>query len=232
MIYWGKFFFWNWKWYVNTCRVILCLQVWELPLLYIYIYIFLCSFFLRQSFCLVLWHMNNFFYYSGFSDYCLHLYCHISGWYILRPSSGVSCRIWEPTLNFDPHPLFHSRGSLALIPLTITWYKSSVFLYCYSLAVRIEHATSRWLSLRSFGKFRVGSRVWQDTPEKGRRTYQPKHCEYNNKDEDNSPKTLNDKNQTSSQKFRLLISTIVYFMLNPVSTCILNIWFVNKFNTQ
>ena len=42
-------------------------------------------------------------------------------------------------------------------------------------------------------KFHEGSRVRQ-TPEEGRRTYLPKHCENNNKDEDNSPKTLNDKN--------------------------------------
>ena len=42
-------------------------------------------------------------------------------------------------------------------------------------------------------KFREGSRVWQ-TPEEGQRTYRPKHCGNNNKDEDNSPKTLNDKN--------------------------------------
>ena len=41
-------------------------------------------------------------------------------------------------------------------------------------------------------KFRVGSRVRQ-TPEEGRRTYWPKRCRNNNKDEDNSPKTLNDK---------------------------------------
>ena len=45
-------------------------------------------------------------------------------------------------------------------------------------------------------KFCVGSRVGQETSE-GRRTYQPKCCEYNNKDEDNSPKTLNDKNAYS-----------------------------------
>ena len=39
------------------------------------------------------------------------------------------------------------------------------------------------------------------------RTYRPKPCGNNNKDEDNSPKTLNDKNQqASSQKFRQLIS--------------------------
>ncbi len=54
-------------------------------------------------------------------------------------------------------------------------------------------------------KFHEGSRVRQ-TPEEGRRTYWPKHCGNNNKDEDNSPKTLNDKNhQASSQKFRQLL---------------------------
>ena len=53
-------------------------------------------------------------------------------------------------------------------------------------------------------KFRVGSRVRQ-TPEEGRRTYRPKRRGNNNKDEDSSPKTLNDKNhQTSSEKFRHL----------------------------
>ena len=55
-------------------------------------------------------------------------------------------------------------------------------------------------------KFREGSRVRQ-TPEEGRRTYRPKRCGNNNKDEDNSPKNLNDKNQhASSQKFRQLIT--------------------------
>ena len=53
-------------------------------------------------------------------------------------------------------------------------------------------------------KFREGSRVRQ-TSEDGRRTYRPKRCGNNNKDEDNSPKNLNDKNQQgSSQKFRQL----------------------------
>ena len=50
-------------------------------------------------------------------------------------------------------------------------------------------------------KFCEGSRVRQ-TPEEGRRTYRPKHCGNNKKDEDNNPKTLNDKNhQASVQKF-------------------------------
>ena len=52
-------------------------------------------------------------------------------------------------------------------------------------------------------KFRVGSRVRQ-TPEEGWRTYWPKHCGNDNKDEDKSPKTLDDKNQALSQKFRQL----------------------------
>ena len=43
-------------------------------------------------------------------------------------------------------------------------------------------------------KFHEGSWVRQ-TPEEGRRTYQPKHCENDNNDEDNSPKTLNDKKE-------------------------------------
>ncbi len=41
-------------------------------------------------------------------------------------------------------------------------------------------------------KFCEGSRVRQ-TPEEGRTTYRPKSCGNNNKDEDSSPKTLNDK---------------------------------------
>ena len=43
-------------------------------------------------------------------------------------------------------------------------------------------------------KFHEGSRV-QQTQEEGRRTYRPKLCGNNNKNEDNSPKTLNDENE-------------------------------------
>ena len=41
--------------------------------------------------------------------------------------------------------------------------------------------------------FHEGSQVRQ-TPEEGRSKYRPKCCEYN-KDEDKSPKALNDKNE-------------------------------------
>ena len=58
-------------------------------------------------------------------------------------------------------------------------------------------------------KFCEDSRVRQ-TPEEGRRTYRLKRCGNNNKDEDNSPKTLNDENQhASSQKFRQLIPVFI-----------------------
>ena len=46
-------------------------------------------------------------------------------------------------------------------------------------------------------KFRVGSRVRQ-TPEEGRRTCRPKRCGNKDKDEDNSPKTLNDKKKNDN----------------------------------
>ena len=45
-------------------------------------------------------------------------------------------------------------------------------------------------------KFREGSRVRQ-TPEEGRNTYQPKRFGNYNKDEGNSPKTLNDKKKNN-----------------------------------
>ena len=46
---------------------------------------------------------------------------------------------------------------------------------------------------KGFGlKFCVGSWVWQETPE-DQRIHQLKHSEYNNKDENNSLNTLNDK---------------------------------------
>ena len=61
-------------------------------------------------------------------------------------------------------------------------------------------------------KFREGSRV-QQTPEEGWRTYRLRRCENNNKDEDNSPKTFNDKNhQALSQKFRQLSYTYCHYL--------------------
>ena len=52
-------------------------------------------------------------------------------------------------------------------------------------------------------KFRVGSRVRQ-TPEEGRRIYRLKCCGNNNKEEDNGPKTLDDKNINRIPKHKRL----------------------------
>ena len=57
------------------------------------------------------------------------------------------------------------------------------------MANGIRTGDLRGLNKGRSSKFREGSRVRQ-TPEEGRRTYRPKRCGNNNKDEDNSPKTL------------------------------------------
>ena len=59
----------------------------------------------------------------------------------------------------------------------------------------IRASEPRGLNKGRDSKFYVGSQVRQETSEEGRRTYQPKRNEYDDKDEDNSPKTLNDKNK-------------------------------------
>ena len=61
------------------------------------------------------------------------------------------------------------------------------------MANRIRTGDPRGFNKGRSSKFREGSRVRQ-TPEEGRRTYRPKRYGNNNKDKDNSPKTLNDKN--------------------------------------
>ena len=63
-------------------------------------------------------------------------------------------------------------------------------------------------------KFREGFRVRQ-TPEEDWKTYWPKRSGNSNKDEDNSQKTLIDKNQqASSQKFKQLIFCFMYVRKN------------------
>ena len=62
------------------------------------------------------------------------------------------------------------------------------------MANRIRTGDSSIFNKGRSSKFREGSRVRQ-TPEEGWRTYWPKRCgNNNNKDEDNIPKNLNDKN--------------------------------------
>ena len=60
------------------------------------------------------------------------------------------------------------------------------------MANGIRTSEPRGFNKGSSAKFLVGSRVLQ-TPEEGWRTYRPERCGNNNRDLDNSPKTLNDK---------------------------------------
>ena len=64
-------------------------------------------------------------------------------------------------------------------------------------------------------KFRVGSRVRQ-RPEEGWRTYWPKRCGNNNKDEGNSPKTLNVKNFVTDFNIAMVL-IVLTFTLNSSS---------------
>ena len=57
----------------------------------------------------------------------------------------------------------------------------------------IRTSDHRGLNKGRVSKFRAGFRVRQETPKEGWRTHRPKRREYNNKDEDNSLKTINDK---------------------------------------
>ena len=60
------------------------------------------------------------------------------------------------------------------------------------MANEIRTGDPRGFNKRRSSKFREGSRIRQ-TSEEVRRTYRPKRCGNYNKDEDNSPKSLNDK---------------------------------------
>ena len=66
------------------------------------------------------------------------------------------------------------------------------------MANEIRTGDPRGFNKGRSSKYRVGSRVRQ-TPEEGREIYQPKRCGNNNKDENNSPKILNDKNYNNDE---------------------------------
>ena len=80
------------------------------------------------------------------------------------------------------------------------------------MANRIRTFDSCGFNKGRSSKFREGSRVRQ-TPEEDKKAYLPKRCVNNNKDEDNSLKTLDNKNhQASSQKLRQLISIFIGYL--------------------
>ena len=131
------------------------------------------------------------------------------GW----PTSGVSCRTWKNTKSWS-EPFIWTTGvdwSNSINHNHIQVLSNSKYSLLFLPVVGIEPETFRWLHLEALSnhnlihcttctcwihgtvddtftsRFRVDSWIRHETPEEGRRTYRPKHCEYNNKDEVNSP---------------------------------------------
>ena len=84
---------------------------------------------------------------------------------------------------------------------------------------RIRTGDPRGFNKGRSSKFREGSRIRQ-TPEEGRRTYRPKRCWNNNKDEDNSPKNLNDKNFTYVESNGVYMSFLTQSSWNFVNVVV------------
>ena len=75
------------------------------------------------------------------------------------------------------------------------------------MANRIRTGDPRGFNKGRCSKFLVGSRVRQTLVE-GRKTYRPKLSGNINEDEDNSPKTFNDKKNIA--KFKIYEANIIY----------------------
>ena len=104
-------------------------------------------------------------------------------------TSEVFLYCYSPAVRNEPStPRWLSLAKLR-VPRPITYTKH---LYA-GMVNGFRACNPRGLNKGRGSKFRFSSRVRQETLEEGRRTYRPKCCEYNNKDEDNCPKTLNDK---------------------------------------
>ena len=69
---------------------------------------------------------------------------------VLRPSTGISCRTREPTRNFEPRPFFNPRGSLALIPLSITRYKYFYIVIRLQSGLNLQHPIDCHLEVNAY----------------------------------------------------------------------------------
>ena len=81
-------------------------------------------------------------------------------------------------------------------------------LYCNTHNVSVDMSFSfLWVFHVELGGHTI------ETPEEGRRTYRPKRCEYNNKDEVSSPNILSDNNyHVSFQKLRRIYGYVYIYM--------------------
>ena len=117
-------------------------------------------------------------------DYCLHLYCYFHD--VLADMSSGLLQVFVELRNLhrtSNYVLYWIHG-VRLQASNNTGILNPV------IANGIRTGKPCGFNKGCSLKFREGSWVWQ-TPEEGWRTYQPKCCRNNNKDEDNSPKTLN-----------------------------------------
>ena len=154
------------------------------------------------------------FYHSRFSDYCLHLYYHIHNvsvdvstgilrvflvklrtLHVLYLIHGVTFsdsvnnnRVL--VLNIPVLLLACSQGRTRNIHIIVSLEASGTNTHNHYAMCSAGHRDPLGLNKRRSLKFRA----WQGTPKEGPRKYRPQRCEYYNTDEDNSLKTLNDKN--------------------------------------
>ena len=154
------------------------------------------------------------FYHEGFSDYCLYLYCYFQNvsadmstallqvFVKLRNLQGTSNYVlyWIHGVPCSDSVCYNRVQELSIPVLLLAcsqdWTCNLQMIV--SLEAEGTNAYNHYATCPAgfnkgrSSKFREGSRVWQ-TPEEGQRAYWPKCYGNNNKDEDHSPKTLNDK---------------------------------------
>ena len=133
-----------------------------------------------------------------YSDDCLHFYCYIHNVSMNCPAGHMHNRY---------RCLFKELQNKIIWKLQIQFSKDNKkYLHCSQLRLTelvqstpptpaIIYPTPSHVLNKGFNsKFYIGSQVWQETSEEGQKMHWPKCCEYNNKDEDNNPNGLNDKN--------------------------------------
>ena len=125
--------------------------------------------------------------------YLIHIYKSIrhqmtfNGWYVVKPNQTKPNHIFLSLRVFG-----QLSSSLLLFPQSFGRY----VLRPSSVVCRTREPTQNF-ELRPLLNPRVGFRV-REPPEEGRRTYRPKHRRNNNKDEENSTKTLDNENHQAS----------------------------------
>ena len=144
----------------------------------------------------------NYFYHSYC---CLHLYCHIhilsadmfSGLlqvfeflrgsllnFIIQGFLTIIFKLRKPTPIIVSASMWKPSGSCRFNPDSRRVRMQEYLTLVPGYGQRNKNKRPPWFK---------GFRVRQETPEEGRKTHRLKRWEYNNKDEDNRPKTLIDK---------------------------------------